>query len=648
MSSSIIEILKDLNEFCASDDVSLNTLKEKVEGYFLAHLNSEVRYVIQPFDIDEYQQHPFLHTMCMNKNVTLELVQYILDTVPRAAKTSTHVFCPETEREDDESNKAYALHCACYNPSCPTSVIELLLESYPSALEQLCLIEDGVNSGRYDSIYVRGLPLHYYLSRTSNVDIDTVKMLVKALPETLVTTEQEDFVCYPIHALLSNPNIKEEDMQELLTFFIETDTLSVRMLDGYQRTTLHLALRNGGITLEVVKFLLNEIPELFDHRSIVGYLPFYMLCGNGDLDEGVWFDIFQHLIDMDPTIVRDRVDDGELPIHYAAANLSPLQCKALIDLYPEPVREKFEQYNDLPIHEACATGRLDTVVYLLGLYPESIQVRGDVGRLPIHRAAACEAESRAEVIALLLKHDSNAASKKADGRQLPLHCACDAYYGQLDVVQILYDACPEAIWMRDSDGDTPLDHTRGWNEESDDTLNFLQTQLVYAEMGEDLKVLTTLDDNGWLPLHHALKDKAPLGSIKLLVRGNPSALRVITNIGALPIHIACRFSSAKVVQHLVEDDGKVAKYLVGLDVGRILQYKDMNNDTPLHYACGGGNLGVVKYLLNRNAPSVSDRNVDNKLPFHLLCECEEVDKKSTEYTETLFLLLRANPETVMA
>jgi len=51
MSSSIIEILKDLNEFCASDDLSLNTLKEKVEGYFLAHLNSEVRYVIQPFDM---------------------------------------------------------------------------------------------------------------------------------------------------------------------------------------------------------------------------------------------------------------------------------------------------------------------------------------------------------------------------------------------------------------------------------------------------------------------------------------------------------------------------------------------------------------------------------------------------------------------
>jgi len=641
MSSSIIEILKDLNEFCASDDLSLNTLKEKVEGYFLAHLNSEVRYVIQPFDIDEYQHHPFLHTICMNKNVTFELVQYILDAVSRAAETSTHVFCPETEREDDESNKAYALHCACYNPNCPTSIIELLLETNPSALEQLCLIKDGVNSGRYDDIYVRGIPLHYYLSRKSNVDIDTVKMLVKACPFSLTWTEQEDFVCYPVHALLSNPSIKEDDMQELLTFFIETVPSSRYQFDGYHRSPLHIALRNGGITLEVVKLLLNAWPEAIYHRSINGGLPFYMLCGNADLDEKIWFDIFHHLIDIDPTIVRNRLVDRELPIHYAAASLSPQQCKALIDRCPEPVREKLGGYNYLPIHDACATGRIDTIEYLLRLYPESIHTRDGSGYLPLHRAARCEAENRVEVIKLLLKHDPNTISKKTAGLRLPLHLACAAYYGQLDVVQILYDACPEAIWMRDTDEDeqgrTPLDHARGRNEESDDIVNFLQTQLVHAEMGEDLLALTTLDDNGWLPLHHALKGKVPLGSIKFLVRGNPSALRVVTNIGALPIHIACQFSSAKVVKYLLEDDG-----------GRTLQYKDMNEDSPLHYACRGGNLSVVKYLLNRNVPSVSDRNVDNKLPFHLLCESEEVDKDSTEYTETLYLLLLANPETVMA
>ena len=44
----------------------------------------------------------------------------------------------------------------------------------------------------------------------------------------------------------------------------------------------------------------------------------------------------------------------------------------------------------------------------------------------------------------------------------------------------------------------------------------------------------------------------------------------------------------------------------------------------LHYACGRGNHDVVIYLLERNVPSVSGRNIADMLPFHLLCESGEV------------------------
>ena len=149
--------------------------------------------------------------------------------------------------------------------------------------------------------------------------------------------------------------------------------------------------------------------------------------------------------------------------------------------------------------------------------------------------------------------------------------------------------------------------------------------------------MTTVDENGWLPLHRALKGNVPLGSIKLLVRGNPAALQVVDRKGAYPLHIACEFSSVKVVKYLVELAGDT------------LNNFDANKDSPLHYACREGNLGVVKYLLERNAPSVSERNSNNKLPIHLLLECGEslVDKEgTTEYIETVWLLLLANPEVV--
>ena len=75
---------------------------------------------------------------------------------------------------------------------------------------------------------------------------------------------------------------------------------------------------------------------------------------------------------------------------------------------------------------------------------------------------------------------------------------------------------------------------------------------------------------------------------------------------------------------------------------------DANKDSPLHYACRGGSLIVLKYLLEANVPSVSERNNDNKLAIHLLFECGEniLDRESMEYVEIVWQLLLANPEVV--
>ena len=168
-------------------------------------------------------------------------------------------------------------------------------------------------------------------------------------------------------------------------------------------------------------------------------------------------------------------------------------------------------------------------------------------------------------------------------------------------------------------------------------MDFLQTQLVYARQAQDMTVMTTVDDIGWLPLHSALNDDAPLGSIKLMVRGNPAAVRVADQNGAHPLHIACEFSLVKVVKYLVELYGDT-----------VLNIVDANNNSPLHYACRGGNLRVIKYLLEVNVPSVSERNNDNKLAIHLLFEYEEntLDRDSLEYVETVQQLILANPEVV--
>eukprot|EP00579_Thalassiosira_antarctica_P009876 CAMPEP_0201917590 /NCGR_PEP_ID=MMETSP0903-20130614/6949_1 /ASSEMBLY_ACC=CAM_ASM_000552 /TAXON_ID=420261 /ORGANISM="Thalassiosira antarctica, Strain CCMP982" /LENGTH=151 /DNA_ID=CAMNT_0048453677 /DNA_START=27 /DNA_END=479 /DNA_ORIENTATION=- len=140
------------------------------------------------------------------------------------------------------------------------------------------------------------------------------------------------------------------------------------------------------------------------------------------------------------------------------------------------------------------------------------------------------------------------------------------------------------------------------NSENSKVVIFLETQLVYARKAQDVSAMTTLDCNGWLPLHHALYNNASIGAIKLLVKGNPSAIRVADYQLSFPLHISCEFSTADVVQFLVELDDSS------------LNVCDLSKDSPLHYACRGGKCDVVKFLLESRVPSVSERNGNNKLP----------------------------------
>ena len=104
------------------------------------------------------------------------------------------------------------------------------------------------------------------------------------------------------------------------------------------------------------------------------------------------------------------------------------------------------------------------------------------------------------------------------------------------------------------------------------------------------------------------------------------------------MQIACEFSSLKVVKLLHELSGHT-----------------LDQFSPLHYACRGGNCAVVKYLFDSHASLVASAVVtpdsDDKLPIHLLCQAgkeeDKVDCDSPEYIETIWLLLTSNPVEMM-
>ena len=443
---------------------------------------------------------------------------------------------------------------------------------------------------------------------------------------------------------------KPDDLHNVVEYLLEINPTSLRVLDGDGNTPLHMACEGvGGVNLSLVQLLFNSWPEAIRTPGHNDCFPVHSLFQNRKLEESDALSILQFMLDIDQTIVRERDGSGFLPIHYSALNMKSIEvCKVLIDTYPESIRVGTNN-GSLPIHMACKNGSrvdsVDAIQYMLELYSESINARDSNGWLSIHHAAKL---GRANIIKLLLKHDPGAASKMTESEQrrclLPLHIVCDCANEKLDVAKILYDAYPEAMFVRiaergDDERRTPLEYARRRHTiqgQKASVITFLETQHAYARKAKDTALMHTLDNNGWLPLHHAMKDDTPLGSIKWLVKGNPSAVRVFSNIGALPIHIACQFSSAKVVQHLVELDC--------ITVGHL----DRNKDSVLHYACRGGNLEVIKYLMKNYISLVSDTNADNELPFHLLLECEDEQvRESLAFTEACFQLLRAHPETVM-
>jgi len=456
-------------------------------------------------------------------------------------------------------------------------------------------------------------------------------------------------------------------MYDVVKYLVETNPSSLQMMDQYDQTPLNVACINEYMTAKTVELLLQVCPDSIHQPNNCSWLAIHNLCGDeGKMDVAI--DILKLLLAACPDSVTRTTDfdsNEELPLHHAATNKSPAFCKVLVDAYPESVR-RVNNEGYLPFHHACGEGRPDTVKYLFGLYQESINIRNNDGYLPIHWACSLPNKNTAEIIKFLVIQDPGCLSKPVvsdrgddnNHRQgndtLPLHIICSRW-DKSNVTELLFDLYPEAILVRNGQGKLPFDIIRAkldslpdpetgtvynieYQQKMQYLIPFLQTQMNYARQAQDQNVMMPPDNTGSLPLHNAIRDGAPLGSIKLLVKGNPNAVHVPDGSGVHPLNIASYASTVGIV-----------KYLAALSPGR-LNACDMNKNFPLHHACWGGKPEVIHYLLETplSSASVSERNANGMLPIHLFCEfisCHGYDLP--EFTEIIWRLLTAYPETVL-
>ena len=155
--------VKALEQYCASDSLSLPGLQK--------HVKQNVP------DASMLNQSSCLHLACRNKSISLDIVRFLLELCPDAARQPSRLFHPRRCYPPDEIiTTTFPLHLACLNSHCPPSVIILLVTTNLSAVRHECI-------GMYGYVYYcRALPLHHYLSRGSNIDISTIELLVAAYP----------------------------------------------------------------------------------------------------------------------------------------------------------------------------------------------------------------------------------------------------------------------------------------------------------------------------------------------------------------------------------------------------------------------------------------------------------------------------------
>jgi ankyrin repeat protein len=591
--------------FACSSEVTLKTIQLLIDAFpdSLSHENEKGHMPLHALGYNKY----------LDKEVAVDILKLLLKR------------CPESVRHTNRGGML-PIHIAATHQS--PEFCRKLIEVYPGS-------ERMTNEN--------GLPFHVACLNNS---VATAKFLYELYPESINVADNDGY--YPIHYAItglknrSNP----KDGIAIVKFLLDCNPDA---LSSTGEPPLHFACSTSDVTLNIVQLLIDALPDSLRHVDDTGHLPIHKLCRNKSLNEEVKVGILKFLLERCPESARHVDRDGDLPIHIAAARQSPEFCRILIEAYPGSERMANADsvfYGYLPFHTACQCNTVATAKYLYKLYPESLTVaENDGGRHPIHRAIwglkyrEDSPETAIEMTHFLLDCDPDVVLQKLRDK-LPLHLVCEEASANddtsklnvyLKIMKILYDAHPEAIYEVTSNVGTFCEEVQ----------SFINTHLTYARQARDQTVMTTPDEDGQLPLHRALRDNATItgGSMKLLIKGNPSAICTFDNRGVIPLHVACQHHESPVV----------VEYLIGLNEATMTTV-DREGNTSLHYACIGANHAIIALLLDKyGSMSVSKRNAHRQLPIDLLLQNknEVSDKESVKYTESIYRLIRANPETLM-
>eukprot|EP00956_Cyclotella_meneghiniana_P010834 scaffold15149_cov37-Cyclotella_meneghiniana.AAC.2 len=237
--------------------------------------------------------------------------------------------------------------------------------------------------------------------------------------------------------------------------------------------------------------------------------------------------------DQNDTLVKIQDDAGWLPVHYACYYGDVKTAKYLLELYPDKDRGAVStptHDGNLPLHIACETKELVFVKLLLfDAHPVGIFVQDEDGNTPVDNARSNDKEDVVFFLQTQLEFHRQAHEdqERDNNGQLPIHRVLQmaSKNVSLGTIKLMAEAHRASITVADIHECIPLHYACRF-----DHLD------IGMYLVNNYNSLTTLDNGGNLPLHHACLAGKP-DTINFILKATDHGVAVQNHDGKLPIQI---------------------------------------------------------------------------------------------------------------
>jgi ankyrin repeat protein len=454
-------------------------------------------------------------------------------------------------------------------------------------------------------------------------DLSVLQILLKRAPHSLDSQNNEGDT--PLHLYLSSPLAARESLLGL------NQELDEDVMEGLEE-------------------IIQKVPfdDFYLLRDYTGATPLHIAISNNVCEQAI-----VRLIEANPTACKKEDQQGLTPLHYAAAfmNTTPAVVEKITKFYKYAICHKTKA-GDTPLHVAVRNFRESKLTYaekeifnmLMGTskrirstetfdtdyYPHLIS---NVEKLtPLHVCALFDAP--VDLIEHLITHPSAVKAQMVRNGfgSTPLHIAAAHPKVRVDMLKVV--ASMNSTTALDNKSQTPL-HVCVQNRHA-------TSAIIKCLIDINPLACNKGNDEGYLPIHLALKSKSHMDILNPLIDAFPVGLEKLTHNGDSALHIALENNSNESVIRLILDKcptlifkpnhlGNLPLHCALLsdkkgcseDIIQLLlklwpqspSFQNKMGDSPLHYGVKYMNsLKIVELLLHGNHGTLFLLNNDGLSP----------------------------------